>query len=328
MNADACVALCDPFFVPVTDRDRKICESAGVGLSEEYQSYVPLEKGKAVITSAHDCSYCRYIIHACVSEDDEESIRNAYRNCLQLAADHELESLAVPVIGMSDKEKSADIAREEIASFLEDHELNVFLLVSDRKLFEGSSLLREIRDHLARYLQPVPYSASYAASKKQEKEKKVYHKRKEQHSIDELFETLAQKEGGLSFHGAVSYDAVPKESRFEPDESFSECLIRMIDEKGMRDPDVYKRANIDRKLFNHIKNTKLYRPKRETAVALAIGMRLNMKETDSLLEKAGFVLSRSSKFDLIIRDCIDRGIYDIYRINEILFAEDEKTLGC
>ena len=102
----------------------------------------------------------------------------------------------------------------------------------------------------------------------------------------------------------------------------------MIDEKGLLDPAVYKKANIDRKHFNHIKNTKDYRPKKETAVALAIGMELNVKETNSLLEKAGFVLSRSSKFDLIIRYCIEHGIYDIFQINEILFEEDQKTLGC
>ena len=115
---------------------------------------------------------------------------------------------------------------------------------------------------------------------------------------------------------------------FEPDESFSECLIRMIDEKGLLDPDVYKKANIDRKHFNHIKNTKEYRPRKETVVALAIGMKLDLKETNILLERAGFVLSRSSKFDLIIRYCIEHGIYDIYQINEILFTEDQKTLGC
>jgi hypothetical protein len=102
----------------------------------------------------------------------------------------------------------------------------------------------------------------------------------------------------------------------------------MIDEKGLLDPDVYKKANIDRKHFNHMKNDKYYRPKKETAVALAIGMRLNIKETNILLERAGFVLSKSSVFDLIIKYCIENKIYDIYQINEILFKNDQKTLGC
>ena len=134
--------------------------------------------------------------------------------------------------------------------------------------------------------------------------------------------------GRLDVFESYSIEGSIEKERFIPDESFSECLIRMIDERKMKDPEVYKAANIDRKLFNHIKNTKNYRPKKETAVALAIGMRLNSKDTDTLLERAGFILSRSSKFDLIIRYCIEQGIYNIFEINEILFEEDQKTLGC
>ena len=102
----------------------------------------------------------------------------------------------------------------------------------------------------------------------------------------------------------------------------------MIDERGLPDPEVYKKANIDRKHFNHIKNTKDYRPKKKTVVALAIGMKLNIKETNTLLERAGFVLTSASKFDLIIRYCIENKIYNIFDVNELLFAYDQETLGC
>jgi len=125
-----------------------------------------------------------------------------------------------------------------------------------------------------------------------------------------------------------SYCIDKKEDLFEPDESFSECLIRMIDERGLLDPDVYKKANIDRKHFNHIKNTKDYRPKKKTAVALAIGMKLNIKDTNKLLERAGYVLSSASRFDLIIKYCIEHRIYNIFDVNEILFTYDQETLGC
>lgn len=146
---------------------------------------------------------------------------------------------------------------------------------------------------------------------------------------DTLIESFFNKiEDAVSFNAAPMFvsNAYEKES-FEPDESFSECLIRMIDEKGLLDPDVYKKANIDRKLFNHIKNDIDYHPSKQTAVALALGMELNIDETDTLLERAGFVLSNSSKFDLIIKYCIENNIYDIYQINEILLEEDQKTLG-
>ena len=102
----------------------------------------------------------------------------------------------------------------------------------------------------------------------------------------------------------------------------------MIDERGLLDPEVYKKANIDRKHFNHMKNTKDYRPKKKTAVALAIGMKLNLKDTNTLLERAGYVLTSASRFDLIIRYCIEHGIYNIFDVNELLFAHDQETLGC
>ena len=95
----------------------------------------------------------------------------------------------------------------------------------------------------------------------------------------------------------------------------------------MTDVECYKKANIHKAHFSKIKSNPHYQPTKQTAVALAIGMKLNLKDTNRLLEKAGFVLSRSSKFDLIIKYCIEEGQYNIFEINEILFEEDQKTLG-
>lgn len=110
-------------------------------------------------------------------------------------------------------------------------------------------------------------------------------------------------------------------------ESFTEKLLRLIDERGESDPDVYKRANIDRKLFSKIRSNLDYRPSKNTALALAVALELNLDQTADFLQTAGYALSPSSRFDLIVEYFIREGRYNIFEINQALYDFNESQLG-
>ena len=129
-------------------------------------------------------------------------------------------------------------------------------------------------------------------------------------------------ESGSSVHRRSLQDVISHMG-----ESFQECLLRMIDERGLTDAQVYKRANLDRKLFSKIRCNPNYSPSRRTVIALAIALELNMDEAVDLLRRAGMALSPGNKFDLIISYCIQNGIYDIYKVNALLFDYDLPLLG-
>lgn len=274
--------------------------------------------GDAVHTDAFGLD-AKWIIHTVGpvweggSNNEEALLRNCYRNSLELAHQLGCESIAFPLISTGifgyPKEPALRIAISEIEQFLMEHEMQVHLVVFDRQTFGISENLYE---SIAAFIDENEVAAL-------EKKDTRYRKKIDSGRILDVQE----QEMRVESHMELSLEDILRDA----EESFSERLLRFIDEKGMTDTETYKKANIDRKLFSKIRNSPGYTPLKKTIVAFAIALELDLSETEELLGTAGFKLSRSHKFDLIILYFIERKNYKIHEINEALFAFDQMILG-
>jgi len=273
--------------------------------------------GDAVITQGYRLP-AKFVIHAVGpiwqggGNREEELLRSCYFRALTLAAEHNLNSIAFPLISSGiygyPKDEALRVAVTAISEFLMKYELEVYLVLFDKKAFVLSQKLVESIDQ---------YIDDHYVDERALKERGRV--------LSEYDVTVME-----SFNqptAAVSKEMTLEERLERLDESFSEMLLRLIDEKGMTDVEAYKKANIDRRLFSKIRSQPEYSPSKATAIAFSISLRLNLGETRELLSKAGYTLSRSSRFDLIISYFIEMEIYDIFKINEVLFAYDQALLG-
>lgn len=274
--------------------------------------------GEAVYTEAFALN-ADFIIHTVGpvwqggSHNEEKLLRNSYRNSLELADSLGCQSIAFPLISTGiygyPKEAALKAAIGEIESFLMHHEMDVYLVVFDKQSFGISSTLFE---SIEAYIDEHQVDA---LEKRYPRRKRIIR--------DEIISQNMEREFKLESAMDLSLEDVLK----NVDESFSERLFRYIDEKGLTDAETYKKANIDRKLFSKIRNSPGYTPMKKTIIAFAVALELDLQETEDLLEKAGYRLSRSHKFDLIIMYFIERENYKVHEINEALFAFDQVLLG-
>lgn len=281
--------------------------------------------GSAVITGGYTLP-AKHVIHAVGpvwqggTHNEEELLSSCYINALNLALGHGLSSIAFPLISSGifgyPKDEALRIAISTIGSFLLKHEMMVYLVVFDKAAYTLSDkLFKSIEAYI-----DDNYVEKHT-SRRRQRDSEVLHQLREMSSTDS--EDLFIEEKMMSTAAPRNLDDVVSHIS----ESFTEMLLRLIDESGKKDPEIYKRANLDRKLFSKIRSNLKYKPSKNTALALAVALELNLDQTADLLRRAGYALSPSSRFDLIVEYFIIGGNYNIFEINEALFAFDESLLG-
>lgn len=326
MKVDAIVNAANESLLGGGGVDGCIHRAAGPGLLEECRTLKGCPTGSAKITKGYDLP-CRYVIHAVGPVwkggkfGEKELLESCYRTSLELAKEKQCESIAFPLISSGiygyPKDKALHTAIEVVSEFLLDNDMLVYIVVFDKKAFNiGEKLFSDIQEYIDdRYADEFEQRETY---RYELSETATY-------NVD--FESL-KKTRTLEAPTAATYVIGSLDDALEMiDESFSEMLIRKIDESGMKDSECYKKANIDRKLFSKIRSDKYYKPKKTTVIAFAISLELSLEETKEMLMKAGFALSHSNKFDIIIEYFIEKKNYNIYEINEALFAFDQNLLG-
>ncbi|MCM3601209.1 macro domain-containing protein [Robertmurraya korlensis] len=297
-----------------------IFQAAGVKeLTQACEKIGGCSVGQAVITDGFHLP-AKNIIHTPGpiwkggSHQESRLLKDSYTHSLELARTNQCESIAFPLISTGiygfPKDEALQIAVSTISQFLLQHDMLVYLVVFDQtsfglsqKLF--SSIYEYIDEH---YVEEV---------------EQTFHRREERFILEDLQvpEDFYEKKNEPILENNLAH------LFGELDESFSQRLLRLIDERGMTDVETYRRANVDRRLFSKIRNKVDYTPTKKTALAFAIALHLDVHDTNDLLSAAGYTLSRSSKLDVIIEFFIQQGNYNIHEINEALFALDQPLLG-
>ena len=314
MPVDAIVNAANESLLGGGGVDGCIHRAAGPELLAECRRLGGCRTGEAKLTGAYRLP-CRYVIHTVGpvwrggGHGERAQLVSCYRNSLRLAKEQGCETVAFPLISSGifgyPKDQALRVAVDTIGAFLLEHDMTVYLVIFDRRAYQISGkLFADIAEYIDDH-----YVEAHTDSGAERLRRGALHREMAAPmcapmaapALDDLLEHL--------------------------DAGFSETLLRLIDRSGKKDSEVYKKANVDRKLFSKIRNNPNYKPSKPTALAFAIALELDLEETKDLLARAGYALSSSSKFDVIVEYFIRQRNYDIFAINEALFAFDQSLLG-
>ena len=319
MKVDAIVNAANESLLGGGGVDGAIHRAAGPELLAECRTLNGCKTGQAKITKGYRLP-ARFVIHTVGSiwqgggHGERELLVSAYRSSLELAMANGCETVAFPLISSGvygyPKDQALKVAVDTIGEFLLSHDMTVYLVIFDRAAYTiGGKLFADI----AAYIDDRYVEAHTDSGETQRRRMAL-----ESMPVEE-----PQWMPAPCAVGAPGLD----EALSKLDESFSQMLLRKIDERGMTDAQCYKKANIDRKLFSKIRSDVHYKPSKPTAMAFAVALELPLAEAREMLEKAGFAFSHASKFDIIVEYFIAHQNYNIFEINEALFAFDQGLLG-
>ena len=322
MEADAIVNAANPTLLGGGGVDGAIHKAAGPELYAECKPLGGCKTGQAKITKGYRLP-AKYVIHTVgpVYQDGKHGekalLSSCYKNALLLAKENALETVAFPLISAGvygyPKAEAIKVAIDAITEFLIDNDMTVYLVVFSRDVFE---ITGKLFNDVQAYIDDV-YVDSHTDSREALRQRMAQRSCMYQPSVQTDFDACA----------TASMDDSLDDLLNQIDESFSEMLIRKIDEKQMTNAECYKKANVDRRLFNKIKNNPAYKPAKQTVLAFAIALELTLDEARDMLMKAGFALSHSNKADIVVEYCLKTRNYNIIEINQILFKLDLQPLG-
>lgn len=316
MKVDAIVNAANESLLGGGGVDGAIHRAAGPELLKECRTLGGCKTGQAKITKGYRLP-AKFVIHTVGpiwrggSHGERELLVSAYRSSLELALAHQCETVAFPLISSGvygyPKDQALKVAVDTIGDFLLAHDMTVYLVIFDRAAYTiGGKLFADI----AAYIDDR-YADAHTDSRETQRRRMALASM----PMEEEWAPAAAAPFGLD------------EALSKLDESFSQMLLRKIDERGMTDAQCYKKANIDRKLSSKIRSDIHYKPSKPTAMAFAVALELPLEEAREMLEKAGFAFSHASKFDIIVEYFIAHQNYNIFEINEALFAFDQSLLG-
>ena len=343
MQTDAIVNTANPNPTIGTGVDSGIHKKAGHKLLEARKQIGCIDFGDAAITPGFDLD-AKYVIHTVgpIWQDgnhrEEQILASCYRKSLELAKNHECESIAFPLIATGNygfpKPLALQIAVREISAFLLENEMQIYLVVFGREAFALSEkLFKSVSSYIdENYIRSKTFD-EYGVKSMPSLRFNVRRIRDRQEWDRRVYEDSCSSEvldKGQDMPFGASMPMAPDDWGIllkHLDAGFSETLLQLIDRTGKKDSEIYKKANVDRKLFSKIRNNMDYKPSKTTALAFAFALELDIDETKDFIGRAGFALSHSNKFDVIVEYFLINRNYNIYELNEVLFAFDQPLLG-
>lgn len=318
MRVDAIVNAANETLLGGSGVDGAIHQAAGPELLAECRTLHGCKTGQAKITKGYHLP-AKFVIHTVGpvweggSYGERDLLVSAYRSSLELALEHRCETVAFPLISSGvfgyPKDQALKVAVDTIGDFLLLHDMTVYLVIFDKAAYTISG---KLFSDIAAYIDDR-YVDEHTNSDEERRRRR--------------FRVLASAPMLEAEAAPAAVSGSLDEALELLDESFSQMLLRKIDEAGLTDSECYKRANVDRRLFSKIRSDIHYKPSKPTAMAFAVALELPLEEAREMLQKAGFAFSHASKFDIIVEYFIAHRNYNIFEINEALFAFDQSLLG-